>query len=64
MKVSLLPTRDIHTYLNLFVTIFGHGPSLPELAFDYWEVDIVNAPARVLVEMVLETYPLSVFAFN
>jgi hypothetical protein len=58
MNISLLPQKHVSEYLTLFTTVFGYGPSLPELAFDYWDQDILHESSRAIFNMISEAYPL------
>jgi hypothetical protein len=63
MNISLLPPKQVSEYLKLFTTVFGYGPSLPELAFDYWDQDILNESSRAIFNMISEAYPLGIVPF-
>lgn len=64
MNISLLPAQNVAEYLKLFTTVFGHGPSLPELAHDYWDRDIVNESSRAIFNMISEAYPLGMYEWH
>ncbi|KIM22527.1 hypothetical protein M408DRAFT_332895 [Serendipita vermifera MAFF 305830] len=59
LQLPLLPPQHLTAYLTLFTTLFGYGPSLPELALDYWERDVVNAEQRAIFDITSDTYPLA-----
>jgi hypothetical protein len=53
-----MPSHYINSYLSLSVTLFGYGPSLPELAFDYWAEDVVSEAKRSIIDMTSAVFPL------
>ncbi len=58
LRLPLLPPQHLEAYLTLFTTLFGYGPSLPELAWEYWERDVVSAEQRAIFDITSDTYPL------
>jgi hypothetical protein len=62
LQVSLLPPQHLTAYLELFITLFGYGPSLPELAQDYWSHDVVNETQRTVFVITANTFPLGQYA--
>ena len=58
LSVSLLPIEFRSSYLRLFGDLFGHGPSLPELAATYWQNDVLAEPYREALNLTTELFPL------
>ncbi|CAG8583134.1 16260_t:CDS:2, partial [Acaulospora colombiana] len=59
VKLPNLPSNYIASYLSLSVTLFGYGPSLPELAFDYWAEDVVSEAKRSIIDITSMLFPLA-----
>ncbi|PVG03582.1 hypothetical protein CPB86DRAFT_869493 [Serendipita vermifera] len=59
VKLPSLPSNYITSYLSLSVTLFGYGPSLPELAFDYWAEDVVSESKRSIIDITSMLFPLA-----
>lgn len=58
LSISLLPIEYRSSYLRLFGNLFGHGPSLPELAATYWQNDVLAEPYREALNLTTELFPL------
>ncbi|KAG8866660.1 hypothetical protein FRC20_007885 [Serendipita sp. 405] len=59
ISLPKLPSEHIATYLTLFATIFGYGPSLPELSSNYWSVDVFSPPRVAALDVTSAIFPLA-----
>ncbi|KAG8827079.1 hypothetical protein FRC17_007995, partial [Serendipita sp. 399] len=59
ISLPKLPTEHIASYLTLFTTIFGCGPSLPELSSNYWSVDVFTPPRVAALDVTSAIFPLA-----